>query len=167
MAGPESNVAIERRPDSGRARPTARVRHARACWAEKLRASIGARLVGEADVLAHLAEATGARLRIDAMPIDVRNQPDQSRYAVFLDDELAGFAAYQERGSEIVLTHTEIDSRFEGKGIESELARGVLDDIRSRDLAALPYCAFMNGYIKRHAEYAELVPDDRRAEFGL
>ena len=101
------------------------------------------------------------------MPIDVRNQPEQSRYAVFLDDELAGFAAYQERGGEILLTHTEVDSRFEGKGVGSGLARGVLDDVRSRDLAALPYCAFMNGYIKRHEEYRELVPADRRSEFGL
>lgn len=101
------------------------------------------------------------------MPIDVRNQPEQSRYAVFLDDELAGFAAYQERPSEILLTHTEIDSRFEGKGIGSGLARGVLDDIRGRDLAVLPYCEFMNGYIKRHEEYLDLVPAGRRNEFGL
>ena len=105
--------------------------------------------------------------RIVAMPIDVRNQPEQSRYAVFLDDELAGFVAYQESGSEISLTHTEIDSRFEGKGIGSGLARGALDDVRGRNLTALPYCAFISGYIKRHEEYLELVPADRRAEFGL
>jgi hypothetical protein len=101
------------------------------------------------------------------MAIDVRNQPEQSRYAVFLDDELAGFAAYQETGSQISMTHTEVDSRFEGKGIGSGLARGALDDVRSRELSLLPHCSFISGYIKRHDEYLDLVPTERRAEFGL
>lgn len=101
------------------------------------------------------------------MSIDVRNQTEQSRYAVFLDDELAGFAAYQESGSEISMTHTEVDSRFEGKGVGSGLARGALDDVRRRDLALLPHCSFISGYVKRHDEYLDLVPAGRRAEFGL
>ena len=101
------------------------------------------------------------------MAIDVRNQPEQSRYAVFLDDELAGFVAYHETGSEISLTHTEVDSRFEGKGIGSGLARGALDDVRDRNLGLLPYCSFISGYVKRHDEYLDLVPADRRSEFGL
>ena len=101
------------------------------------------------------------------MAIDVRNQPEQSRYAVFADDELAGFAAYQPGEGEISLTHTEIDSRFEGKGLGSGLARGVLDDARAQQLAVIPHCEFIAGYIKRHEEYVDLVPADRRTEFGL
>ena len=101
------------------------------------------------------------------MAIDVRNQPEQSRYAIFLDDELGGFAAYQESGREISLTHTEIDSRFEGKGLGSRLATGVLDDLRGREIPVLPYCRFMRGYIQRHEEYVDLVPAERRAEVGL
>ena len=101
------------------------------------------------------------------MAIDVRNQPEQSRYAVFLDDELAGFADYRDAGSEVALTHTEIDSRFEGKGLASSLARGALDDLRGRSVAVLPHCAFMRGYIKRHDEYLDLVPAERRADFDL
>lgn len=101
------------------------------------------------------------------MTTDVRNQPEQSRYAVFLDDELAGFAAYQQGEGELSLTHTEIDSRFEGKGIGSGLARGVLDDARARRLDVIPHCQFMSGYIKRHEEYLDLVPAARRAEVGL
>ncbi len=101
------------------------------------------------------------------MATNVRNEPEQSRYAVFLDDELAGFAAYQEGEGEVSLTHTEIDSRFEGKGLGSGLARGVLDDLRAREVAVLPHCSFISGYIKRHAEYLDLVPTERRGEFGL
>ena len=101
------------------------------------------------------------------MAIEVHNQPEQSRYAVFLDDELAGFAAYQQGNGEITLTHTEIDPHFEGKGLGSRLAAGVLDDLRGREIPVLPYCRFMRGYIQRHEEYVDLVPAERRAEFGL
>lgn len=101
------------------------------------------------------------------MAIDVRNQPDQSRYAIFSDDAPAGFAAYEQGDGEILLTHTEIDPSFGGKGLGSGLARGVLDDARAQNLAVLPRCEFISGYIKRHEEYLDLVPADRRSEFGL
>lgn len=104
---------------------------------------------------------------IAAMAIDVRDNPDSNRYEVFLDDELAGFATYRRSSGEISLDHTEVDPGFEGKGIGSGLARGVLDDVRSSGLDLLPHCSFIKGYIARHDEYADLVPAERRSEFGL
>lgn len=101
------------------------------------------------------------------MAIDVRKNPEDDRYEVFLDDELAGFAAYRRAGNEITMTHTEVDPGFEGKGIGSGLARGALDDVRRSGLALLPRCDFIKGYIARHEEYVDLVPADRRSEFGL
>lgn len=101
------------------------------------------------------------------MAIDVRNNPEGNRYEVFLDDELAGFAAYRRSGNELTLTHTEVDPAFEGKGIGSGLARGVFDEARRSKLAVLPRCDFMKGYIARHDEYVDLVPADRRGDFGL
>lgn len=101
------------------------------------------------------------------MAIDVRNNPEGNRYEVFLDDELAGFAAYRRSGNELTLTHTEVDPAFEGKAIGSGLARGVFDEARRSKLAVLPRCDFMKGYIARHDEYVDLVPADRRGDFGL
>ena len=31
----------------------------------------------------------------------------------------------------------------------------------------LPFCPYINSWIKKHPEYADLVPQDRRADFGL
>jgi predicted GNAT family acetyltransferase len=31
----------------------------------------------------------------------------------------------------------------------------------------LPFCPFVNAYLKRHPEYLDLVPEERRAAFGL
>ena len=35
------------------------------------------------------------------------------------------------------------------------------------ELEVLPFCPFVLGYIERHREYAELVPESYRARFGL
>jgi predicted GNAT family acetyltransferase len=31
----------------------------------------------------------------------------------------------------------------------------------------LPYCPYNDSWIKKHPEYTDLVPRDRRADFGL
>ena len=72
--------------------------------------------------------------------------------------ELAGYSEYHLRENRIIITHTQIDSSFEGKGIGSKLAVYALDDARARHLQVVPRCPFIAAYIDRHPEYADLVP---------
>jgi uncharacterized protein len=95
------------------------------------------------------------------------DNPDHKRYEIRVSDEVAGFVQYRRRPGLIALIHTEIDPRFEGQGLGSELIRGVLDGARSEGVAVLPFCPFVNGFISRHPEYVSLVPEDFRSEFGL
>jgi predicted GNAT family acetyltransferase len=99
--------------------------------------------------------------------VQVVNNPDEHRYEVRADGTLAGSTVYRERPGLIVFVHTEIDERFEGQGLASTLIRTALDDARERELQVLPFCPFVNGYIARHREYVELVPEAFRARFGL
>ena len=101
------------------------------------------------------------------MDVQVVNNPEEHRYEVRADGELAGWTMYRERPGLIVFVHTEIDQRFEGQGLASQLIRTALDDARDRELQVLPFCPFVNGYIARHREYVELVPDAFRSRFGL
>jgi uncharacterized protein len=101
------------------------------------------------------------------MQMRVVDNPDRQRYEVFADDELAGFTTYRRRGDRIALNHTEIDSGFEGRGVGSVLVARTLDDLRRRGLAVLPFCPFVKSFIERHRDYADLVPTDDRARFGL
>ena len=95
------------------------------------------------------------------------NAPGAERYEVRVGDELAGFAQYRERPGLIAFIHTEVDDRFEGQGLGSRLIAFALDDVRTRGLAVLPFCPFVNAYIKRHLEYADLVPEPNREQFDL
>src|SRR5262249_6892598 len=97
----------------------------------------------------------------------VADEPDRSRFEVRDGDELAGFSEYHRRPGLIAFTHTEIDPRFEGRGLASELIRTALSEARAEGLAVLPFCPFVRSYIARHGEYLDLVPADRRAHFEL
>ena len=102
------------------------------------------------------------------MATTVQDNQDLDRYEVFEDGELAGFSEYTRSDDAIALKHTEVKDKFEGRGIGSALARGVLDAARDDGLAVLPHCPFMAAYIREHPdEYLELVPADRRARFKL
>jgi|SRR5215216_2214779 predicted GNAT family acetyltransferase len=98
----------------------------------------------------------------DSSPV-VTDVPDQHRFEVRLDGELAGFAVYHRRGGRVYLVHTEVDPAFEGKGIGSALARGVLDAERALAEPVVPLCPFIRGYIDRHPDDADLVDTEMLA----
>jgi uncharacterized protein len=101
------------------------------------------------------------------MDVEVADNPDKARFEILADGELAGFVQYHLRGNEIAFTHTETDERFRGHGLASQLIRAALDTVRARRLAVLPYCPFTRSWMEEHPEYVDLVPADRRAQFGL
>ncbi len=98
-----------------------------------------------------------------AAPPSVTDVADQHRFEVRLDGELAGFAVYHRRGGRIYLVHTEIDPAFEGKGLGSALAKGVLDAERAAGEPVVPLCPFMRSYIDRHPDYADVVDQEMLA----
>lgn len=100
-------------------------------------------------------------------PVEVADNPGEGRYEVRAGGELAGFSQYRQRPDGLAFIHTEIDDRFEGQGLGGRLVSFALDDARARDLAVLPYCPFVKGYIERHPEYLDLVPEAMRGDFGL
>ena len=88
---------------------------------------------------------------------DVTNDVEHQRFVLHLDGEIAGIAEYETRPGRIVFTHTEVDPKFEGKGVGGRLAKAALDDARAHDLRVVPRCPFIAGWIGRHPDYADLV----------
>ena len=102
-----------------------------------------------------------------AQRIEVADAPERDRYEVSLDGEVVGFSAYRARPGLIAFVHTEVDERFEGRGLGDRLIRFALEDARTRGLAVLPFCPFVKAFIERHREFEALVPDTYREQFGL
>jgi predicted GNAT family acetyltransferase len=87
----------------------------------------------------------------------VEENPAKHRFEILVDDALAGFTAYLPRGEVLVFTHTEVDERFQNRGVGAALIRGTLDQIRERGGRVVPRCPFMAAFIDRHPDYADLV----------
>jgi predicted GNAT family acetyltransferase len=101
---------------------------------------------------------------MDAIEQELRivDSADERRYEAYVGDRLAGLVTYRLRPGQIVFLHTEVLPAFEGRGIGSRLAAGVLDDARVRGLTVFPRCPFIAAYIRRHLQYADLVPGQPR-----
>jgi predicted GNAT family acetyltransferase len=112
---------------------------------------------------------TGGRcsvLRVSAT-ITVKDNAEAERFEIAVEGEVAGFAQYRRRPELIAFVHTEVDPRFSGQGLASKLIATALDTSRAEGLAVLPFCPFVNAYINKHPEYADLVPAVFREQFGL
>ena len=91
------------------------------------------------------------------MSVVVRDDPPRQRYEAWLDGRVAGFVAYETAGGLVMLTHTEVDPAFEGRGVGSALVRAVLDEIRESGREVVPLCPFVKAWIGRNPAYADLV----------
>lgn len=101
------------------------------------------------------------------MDVEVNDNPARSRYEIRVSGDLAGFTDYRIRPDGLAFVHTEIDDGRRGQGMASQLIGRALGDVRGRGLGVLPYCPFVNAYLKRHSADVDLVPEARRAQFGL
>ena len=93
------------------------------------------------------------------MDIDVHDIPDSARYEARLDGALLGYAAYALTDGVVVFKHTVVEPNHEGRGVGSALVQAALDDVRQRQLKAVPRCSFVRDWLDRHPTYADLVLD--------
>lgn len=97
----------------------------------------------------------------------VRENPDRTRYEIWVDGKPAGFTQYTRHGDVADFTHTEIGDEYEGRGLATQLIGDALDDARRRGWQVLPYCPFVQSYIAKHRAYRDLVPAEEQARFDL
>jgi predicted GNAT family acetyltransferase len=94
--------------------------------------------------------------------VAVADNETAQRYEAQVAGQLA-VITYQRLGDRIIFNHTEVPEALEGHGIAGKMAQFALDDARTRHLAVIPRCPFVASYIRRHPEYADLVPLGDRA----
>jgi predicted GNAT family acetyltransferase len=91
------------------------------------------------------------------MAHEMRNNPEQCRYELAIDDELVGIAEYRVVGQIVVFPHTEIERSRRGQGLGARLVQFALDDVRSTNRRVAPQCWYVADFIAAHPEYADLA----------
>ncbi len=85
--------------------------------------------------------------------LEVRNNPDASRFEIELSDGNRVVCEYNIAGKNIIFTHTEVPEEHEGEGLGSKIARYSLDWAKDNDYKIQALCPFIAAYVKRHPEY--------------
>jgi uncharacterized protein len=107
----------------------------------------------------HAAPIASASVTDD--DVTVVNHPEERRYELLVAGEHAGELVYRDRGEDVrALLHTEVDPNQQRRGLGTALVAGALDDARERGLQVVPICPFVDAFVRRHPEYADLVVAD-------
>ena len=91
--------------------------------------------------------------------VEIRDNRELRRVeALDGDGQVAGFAQYQISvdGSTFDFNHTEVDERYEGQGVGSKLAAGVMEFARGEGVAIKPSCSFIRSYMDKHEDTNDL-----------
>ena len=87
-------------------------------------------------------------------PVRILDLPDAQRYEATIDGALAGFLDYRRGSDRFLISHTEVDEAYEGRGVGSALARRAIDDARAAGLTIIVACPFVRAWLARHPEDA-------------
>ena len=90
------------------------------------------------------------------MSNEVRDNEDLQRFELAIDGHTA-FTQYKLAPGVITLMHTEVPKEFEGHGIGSRLVQGELEMVRARGLKVIAKCPFVAAYVRKHAEFQDLL----------
>ena len=93
-------------------------------------------------------------LNVEAVKITNNEEAQQFEAQV---DNLRALLTYRRFPGRIILNHTEVPEPLEGKGLAAKLARTALDFARANHLRVVPLCRYVSLFIRKHAEYHDLV----------
>jgi len=100
----------------------------------------------------------GVPNREGAVSDTIEHNDRKSRFEIFADGELAGSAHYSLSNGVATFDHTEVDPKFNGRGLGTTLVKGALDRVRANgQVKVRAVCPFVATFLKRHPEYADLV----------
>jgi hypothetical protein len=91
--------------------------------------------------------------------VNITNNEEAQRFEAQVDG-LRAILTYRRFPDRMVLNHTEVPRPLEGKGLAAKLARTALDFARVNQLRVVPLCPYIAAFIRRHAEYQDLVSTD-------
>lgn len=98
----------------------------------------------------------------------VADAPDNHRFEITADGELAGFTEYLDTslgGTAVrIFYHTEIDEKFGGRGLAGTLVHSALTCTRSTARRIVPVCPYVRKFVGKHHEFDDVVdPVSREA----
>ncbi|MEE2060847.1 GNAT family N-acetyltransferase [Rhodococcus artemisiae] len=83
----------------------------------------------------------------------IEHLPEQSRFALFVGDDLAAYADYSEVDGLRDFDHTVTEADFRGRGLAGLVVRHALDETREQGLKIGTSCSYVEKFVSEHPEY--------------
>ncbi|PJK15501.1 GNAT family N-acetyltransferase [Lysobacteraceae bacterium NML07-0707] len=64
---------------------------------------------------------------------------------------------YRKEGNSVVIFRTHVPAEIGGRGLAGKLTEAALQWARAEGLQVNPQCSYVDNWMKRHAEYADLL----------
>jgi predicted GNAT family acetyltransferase len=93
------------------------------------------------------------------MDLEVRENEAEDRFELLVDGQMAGLAAYRVRDGRTVITHSQVDPAYRGKGLGGELARLTLDHLRAKGVPVTVTCPFFVKYVEEHHDWDDILEE--------
>jgi predicted GNAT family acetyltransferase len=90
------------------------------------------------------------------MTLAVQHDPDSSRFFADVEGSRA-VLCYRSAGAMMTILHTGVPDAIGGRGIAAALTRAALEFARRSRWRVRPQCSYAAAYMRRHAEYADLM----------
>ncbi len=87
---------------------------------------------------------------------DLIDNAAAARFEMREDGEIV-FADYRRNGDQLIIDHVEAPPRLRGTGAAGRLMRAIADRARSAGLTILPLCGYAASWLRRSADYRDLV----------
>ncbi|MCI4009998.1 GNAT family N-acetyltransferase [Brevibacterium sp. ZH18] len=98
---------------------------------------------------------------LSSTPVTVVDNVGRERFEIYTAEDPAsfvGFLAYQTLdGNTLELQHTIISEGFSRRGFARTLVTNVLDRMRSEGRKVVPTCSYVQDFLQRFPQYADLV----------
>jgi hypothetical protein len=89
-------------------------------------------------------------------PVVITHNSTLNRFEATVEGRLC-VLDYLPQGIVLRVHHTGVPTELEGRGIASALVQAAVDHARSNGLQIVPQCSYVQVWMKRHPEYADLI----------
>ncbi|MBL0885277.1 GNAT family N-acetyltransferase [Myceligenerans indicum] len=94
----------------------------------------------------------------DQQEVTVRDNPDESRFDVLVDDTPAGFSVYKDLGdNQRIFYHTVVFDEFGGRGLASTLTRTALSTSIQAGYRIVPVCPYVKKWLSTHHDFDDAI----------
>lgn len=90
------------------------------------------------------------------MEYKVIHNEAKSRFETEVEGRTA-LVDYRRRDNVYVVTHTEVPTELEGRGIAAALTKALLEYVRENELKVRPVCSYTKAYLQKHTEYSDII----------